>query len=97
MSDSDFWLVPVGIPWCREEDYDTFVAIFEDAKNLPPTWEGFANRAKEAQELYKSKGYPTLRVNINPRTFPVWCQSKGYRINAKARAQFAHDIVNAKA
>jgi hypothetical protein len=27
----------IGIPWCREEDYDAFRAILEDPNNLPLT------------------------------------------------------------
>jgi hypothetical protein len=96
MPDPKFWLTSIGIPWCRKEDYDAFVAIFEDRKNFPPTWQGFAKSAEEMEEFYKSKGHPIVRVNIDPRTFPQWCESKGYRVDAKARTQFAHDIVNPK-
>jgi hypothetical protein len=42
MSDSDFWLMPIGIRWCREEDCAAFIAIFEDRKT-PRTWQGFAD------------------------------------------------------
>jgi hypothetical protein len=97
MPDPEFWLTPiVGIPWCREEDYDAFVAIFEDAKDLPAAWQGFASAVEEAKEHYEAEGRSTIRVNIDPRTFSRWCESKGYRINAKARAQFAHDVANPK-
>jgi len=97
MSDPDFWLTPIGIPWCRKEDYDAFVSIFEDRRNLPTTWEGFAKAAEEAEQLYEDKGHVVLRVNIDPRTFPRWCKSKGYSVDARARAQFALHVTNPEA
>jgi hypothetical protein len=97
MSDPDFWLTPIGIPWCWEEDYDAFVAMFEDRKNLPRTWQGFADAAEKAEKLYEAKGDTTVRVNIDPRTFPEWCKSKGYRINSHARHKFAFEAAARKA
>jgi hypothetical protein len=96
MSDPNFLLPPIGIPWCREENYDAFVSIFEDRKNLPPLWQRFVKTAEEIEEFYKAKGHPTFRVNIDPRAFPRWCESKGHRINVRARAQFAYEVANAK-
>jgi hypothetical protein len=96
MSAPNFWLTPIGIPWCREEDYGAFVAMFEDRKNLPGAWQGFAEAAEKAEEHYKAKGHATVRVYIDPRTFRSWCESKGYRVNARARAQFADDVANPK-
>ncbi len=85
-------LIPVGLPWCREEDYDAFVAIFEDANNLPKTWKEFVKRYERAEKEFQIAGQSVKRIYINPRTFPDWCARKGYRINAKARERFAAEI-----
>ncbi len=84
----------IGIPWCREEEYDAFRAIFEDAKDLPPDWKAFADAAQQAEEFHKQQGYIVKRVYIDPRTFPEWCQTQGYGVNAQARARFAERTVN---
>jgi len=97
MSDPDFWLMPIGIPWCRQENYDAFLSIFEDREDLPLEWQGFAKTAEEAEQHYKAKGHFVVRVDIDPHTFPRWCQSKGYRVNARARARFARDVANVEA
>ncbi len=94
MSDPEFFFGIIGIPWCREENYPTFVAIFEDRKDLPATWEEFAKAAQETEDHWKAQGSSTVRVYIDPHTFPAWCQSKGCRIDSKARNKFAFEIAN---
>jgi hypothetical protein len=91
--DSPFRPGTIGIPWCREEDYDAFRAIFEDAHDLPLTWDEFARRAQDAEQHYQAQGQVVTRVYIDPRAFPQWCRSKRYRVNAQARARFARDHV----
>jgi hypothetical protein len=97
MSDPEFFFGVIGIPWCREEDYPAFVAIFEDRKDLPRTWQGFAEAAEKAEEHWKAQGSRTIRVYIDPRTFPVWCKVQGCRIDAQARHEFAREAAIRKA
>src|SRR5437764_1121087 len=97
MSGDDFWFSDIGIPWCREEDYGAFVAIFEDAKDLPTTWDDFADLMKRAEQDWEAKGRNVQRVYIDPRTFPAWCKNKGYRVDAKARVRFAFEAVTRNA
>jgi len=85
-------LIPIGIPWCREEDYSAFRAIFKDADDLPESWKDFIKPRERAEKDFQDKGQLVVRVYINPQTFPQWCARKGYRINAKARDLFAAEI-----
>jgi hypothetical protein len=84
--------IPLGLPWCREEDYDAFRAIFEDANNLPTLWKQFITPLEKAEQAFQADGQSVKRIYINPLTFPGWCERKGYRINAKAREKFAAEI-----
>jgi hypothetical protein len=85
-------LIPIGLSWCWEEDYDAFVAIFEDSNDLPRTWKEFIRPYEQAEKEFQASGKIVKRIYINPRTFPSWCASKGYRVNAKARERFAAEI-----
>jgi hypothetical protein len=82
----------IGIPWCREEDYDAFCAIFEDSKDLPATWAEFAKTAEDTEQHYIGGGAVVERVDIDPQTFPGWCTNHGYGVNASARHRFADRI-----
>jgi hypothetical protein len=94
MTDS-FWLMPFGLPLCWKEDYRAFCAIFEDAHNLPGTWEEFMELAEAAEEHYQDQGHTVVRVYIDPRTFPEWCARNGHRVNARARNVYAANIAQA--
>jgi len=86
----------VGIPWCRQKDYDAFCAIFEDRRDLPVSWYEFVQRAHEAEKLQRAQGGVAERVFIDPNTFPNWCAENGYRANANARATFANRIATSR-
>ncbi len=79
----------IGIPWCREEDYDAFRSLFEDFYDLAATWAQFAKTAEDAEPDYQQRGAIVERVYIDPDTFPKWCASQGRRVNASARHRFA--------
>jgi hypothetical protein len=92
----DFRRIPIGIPICREHDYDAFRAIFEDAHNLPGTWQEFMEIAQEHEEFYKEQGNRVVRVYIDPHTFPDWCAQRGRRVDARARHAFAAQAAQAQ-
>ena len=85
-------LIPVGLPWCREEDYDSFLAIFKDPNDLPKSWDNFVARMEKAERSYQDSGQLVRRIYINPRTFPIWCERNGHRVNPDTCYKFAAEI-----
>jgi hypothetical protein len=82
----------VGVPWCREEDYDTFRNMVVDPDNLRPTWNEFVAVAEETEEFQKAEGRIVERVDIDPHAFQRWCQTHGCRIDTHAMRRFAYRI-----
>lgn len=82
----------IGIPWCRQEDYDAFRAIFEDRRDLPLAWNEFIQRAQHAEKFWQDQGRIVERVDIDPKIFPTWCAENGHGVNAYARTTFAYLI-----
>ncbi len=80
----------VGVPWCRQEDYDAFRMMFEDRDNLPREWIKFAEIAEMSERHHKGQGDIVERVDIDPKEFWHWCAENGYRINRDARLEFAY-------
>ena len=80
----------IGIPWCREEDYDAFRAMFEDRDNLPLDWDKFVCIAQKAERLYRSQREIVERVYIDPNKFRLWCAENGLRVDRAARLEFAY-------
>ena len=79
----------VGVPWCRQEDYDAFYAMFEDRHNLPREWVEFVKIAEMSESLYKKNGEIVERVYVDPKKFHRWCAENGYRVDRDARLAFA--------
>jgi hypothetical protein len=86
---SDYKARAVGIAWARKEDYPALLSIFEDADDLPPTWERFIERAEKMEQSYKDQGYIVERVYMDPETFSDWCHTHGVGINSQGRMRFA--------
>jgi hypothetical protein len=79
----------IGIPWCREEDYDAFRTLFENPNNLPPAWADFAKAAEDAEDHYQKLGSVIERVEINLKDFSDWCAHHSDGINSRAHFRFA--------
>ena len=92
MTTLDPKLIPVGLPWCREEDYGAFRMILEDADKWSRTWHDFVCLMEKVEDSWKKNGKVTTRVNINPRIFSVWCAKRRYRVDSDSCYKFAAEI-----
>lgn len=97
MASDDFWRLTVGIPVCRQHEYDAFRSIFVDAHSLPATWQEFMELMDESEQIHEDQGHRVIRVEINPRTFPDWCAQNSRRIDARARYDYARIIAQSQA
>lgn len=88
----DLKSIPVGIPWCRKEDYPALRSILEDADQWPIAWDAFDRLMNKTKCSYEESGQSVGCININPATFPAWCRGKGYRINTDSCHKFAAEI-----
>lgn len=80
-----------AMAWYRREDYPRILAVMEDAKLLPQTWEDWFKSAKQGRDRLRAQGYVVEQVNIDPDTFPDWCRARGLKVDAHARSTFASE------
>jgi hypothetical protein len=80
----------IGVPWCREEDYNTFRGLFKDPNRLPLTWTEFSKATQEAERHYQDIGAIVERVDINLDAFAKWLASEGNRIDSDAHFRFTN-------
>lgn len=80
-----------GIAWYRPETYERCLAIFQDADDLPDTYDEWLVQAEEGEEQLKREGLKVVRAEIDPVAFPGWCANEGYaQIDTHARIAFAN-------
>ena len=71
-------------------------AIFVDRENIPATYDKWLRRAERTEKEFKRQGTITERVYLDPVEFAGWCATRGRRINAAARMNFATKAVTGK-
>lgn len=80
-----------GIPWYRRDTYERCLAIFEDAADLPDTFDAWRLKAKQVEDGLLSKGERVVRAEIDPDTFVEWCAAGGFnKVDSEARCHFAN-------
>jgi hypothetical protein len=83
----------VGFPWFHRKDYEELLKIFIDSDLMPKAYDEWILLAEEGLDRLIKDGLTVKKVNINPETFPAWCEAKGLNIDAKARIIFADDYI----
>lgn len=78
--------------WYKEEDYETLLALFDDAELLPPTHAEWLVRADEKKSEVEEAGDQVIKVFIDPETFPRWCESRKLPKDANSRSQLALEV-----
>lgn len=81
-----------GVVWyTTETDYFRALAVFEDALNMPATYDDWMGQVEQLIEYAKRDGWVLVRAELDPNTFPGWCKSRGLNVDAKARVAFGNE------
>jgi hypothetical protein len=83
-----------GIPWCRSQDYDRLLAIFDDSATFPGTWQEWAVVAEAKIRYYETDGRRIIKVPIDPNEFVRWCYANGHKTDALGRRAFVAKILS---
>lgn len=81
--------------WYKEEHYPELLQLFDDADQLPPTYQHWLSRAEEKKAEVEAGGDQVIKVFIDPETFPEWCRNKNLPRDANARAELAIEVARA--
>lgn len=81
-----------GMVWYRREEYEAIIAMMEDARKLPRSFESWHSQAKANEKRAQLDGFSVVRAFIDPSTFPNWCHTRGLSINSEARQIYANSV-----
>lgn len=82
--------------WYKEEHYPELLRLFDDAEQLPLTYQHWLTRAEEKKAEVEAGGDRVIKVFIDPETFPQWCDRKNLARDANARAELAIEVAQAQ-
>jgi hypothetical protein len=79
----------IGVAWYRAEDYDRLKSMYEDADQLPDTFEEWLAIAEGVRNTMIAQGFIIRKVYLDPDTFPQWCKEHGLSMDATGRTRYA--------
>ncbi len=80
----------IGVLWYSESDYQDFMAVFQDAGNMPSTYSDWLRIAEQQEASLKAAGSNVVRIETDVNRLVDWCRSNGYaEIDSNARGHFA--------
>lgn len=79
--------------WYKEEDWDTLMELFTDSHLLPGNYSDWLSKAEEMVKKVENSGDIVMKVFIDPKTFPLWCKTKGREMDMHARTELAIEVV----
>lgn len=80
----------VGMLWFKNTaQYTEYLAIFEDAEVMSPTFAKWQKRATEIYENAVRSGASVIKVHASPDEFKAWCISNTKGLNSEGRTAFA--------
>jgi len=82
-----------GIVWYTRETYAQCLALFDDAGELPETFEEWLAIAERTERDCQRQGLRVIRADLDPETFLAWCVGHSHvKADGKARCDFANHV-----
>ncbi|WP_323158262.1 hypothetical protein [Pseudomonas viridiflava] len=80
----------VGILWFKNSaQYAEYLAIFDDASVMAPTYAKWKKRGNEVYEAALRSGQEVIKVYASADEFKTWCIAHKKGLNAEGRMNFA--------
>lgn len=81
----------VGIAWYESaESYAACLTIFQDAANLPETYEEWLSKAELLRAEHERAGHVVVKAIIDPVEFVGWCRANLTSCDQHGRVLFAN-------
>ena len=78
-----------GMVWYEAQDFDQIKTLMEDGHVLHRTHAEWKAAAEMGEQRMRRDGVRVYRAIIKPDSFKAWCNTRGLKLNANSRNQFA--------
>jgi hypothetical protein len=93
MSEQD---IVYSFAWFQPEEWNRLKEVVEDPSSLDDTYEEWRASAEKAISEFRATGQKIQKTSIKVSDLLIWCQSKGYKPDSKARAEYTASLAQAR-
>lgn len=74
--------------WFQSEEWQRLKEVVDDPSSLDDTYEEWRTSAEKALSDMRANGHTVQKISIKVSELLSWCESKGYKPDSKARAEY---------
>jgi hypothetical protein len=89
MSEQD---IIYSFAWFQPEQWSRLKEVVDDPSSLDDTYEEWRADAEKAISEFRANGQAVQKISINVSKLLIWCGSKGYKPDSKARAEYTASL-----
>ncbi|MDX1397975.1 MAG: hypothetical protein R3204_05555 [Oceanospirillum sp.] len=85
-----------GICWIREDQWQRFLEVAEDANMLESSWQEWAEKTEEMIVTFSAKGIEVVKVPVDVEELISWCDEKERTVNSSSRAEYVTKLMTSQ-
>ncbi|MBB1486941.1 hypothetical protein [Oceanospirillum sediminis] len=82
-----------GICWIKEEQWQRFIDVADDADMLENSWQEWAEKTEEMIITFAEKGIVVNKVPVDVESLIIWCNERERGINSSSRAEYVTQLM----
>ncbi|OOV87057.1 hypothetical protein [Oceanospirillum linum] len=82
-----------GICWIKEDQWQRFLEVTEDADMLENDWHDWVRKTEEMIETFSAKGIDVVKVPVDVEELISWCHEKERTVNSSSRAEYVTKLM----
>ncbi|WP_086479684.1 hypothetical protein [Oceanospirillum sanctuarii] len=82
-----------GICWIKEDQWQRFLEVTDDADMLESDWHEWAAKTEEMIETFSAKGIEVVKVPVDVEELIAWCNEKERTVNSSSRAEYVTKLM----
>lgn len=85
-----------GICWIKEEQWQRFIEVAEDADMLEDSWQEWAEKTDEMISTFAEKGITVTKVPVDIEELISWCNERQRGISSSSRAEYVTQLMTSQ-
>ena len=88
--------VVYSFAWFQPEEWCRLKEVVDDPSSLDDTYEEWRASAEKAISEFRANGQTVQKISIRVSELLIWCESKGYKPDSKARSEYTASMAQGR-